>query len=319
MVSLFDLPHREARALLETGAPAFLCIDPVEYHGPHLPLHNDRLISAGLARDLHARLAQKHPEWPYVVADNLAIGVEPTPGLGTRHTPYLRACALVREACRALAELGAKRVVLMTFHGAPLHNMALDAGVALLAELGIPAVSPLNLIMQAMLTEDGAPYAEAFAHIDDEGERAAMIRDLPRDFHAGFFETSMTLHYAPKSVSPSYVELPPCAKVQPIATFTRLSRIAALGGARELATELEFAAHALGWHALRPFPGYTGAPHRATARSGAYFARMIIDRYVTLVEDVFAGRARSPRPIMQWTAKLSLSGRLAAVPPHAKP
>ncbi|MEO7093505.1 MAG: creatininase family protein, partial [Polyangiales bacterium] len=279
----------------------------------HLPLHNDRLISAGLARDLHARLAVSHPEWPFLAADNLAIGVEPTPGLGTRHTPYLRACALVREACRAIAELGARRVILMTFHGAPLHGMALDAGVDLLATLGIPAVSPLNLITQAMLADDGAPYAEAFAHVEDEAERAAMIRDLPRDFHAGFFETSMTLHYNPASVSPSYVDLPPCAPIQPIATFSRLSRLASLGGATDLAKELEFVAHALGWHALRPFPGYTGRPHRATATAGAFFARTILDRYVTLVEDVFAGRARSPRPILLWTEKLTLSGRLAAV------
>ena len=318
MVALFDLPHAEARAALETGAPVFLCVDPVEYHGPHLPLHNDRLISAGLARDLHARLAVKHPEWPLLFGDNLEIGVEPTPGIGTRFTPYLRACALVREACRALAELGARRVVLMTFHGAPLHAMALDAGIDLLAERGIPAVSPLNLLLHEMLREDGAPWAEAFAHIEDETERAEMIRDLPRDFHAGFFETSMTMHYAPDSVSPSHASLPPCPPIQPLATFARLSRIVALGGGKALAKELEFAGYALGWHALRPFPGYTGRPHRASAKSGAFFARAIVERYAELVEDVFAGRAKSPRPILEWTARLSLNGRLNAVAPHAK-
>ena len=36
--------------LLATGAPVFLCVNPVEYHGPHLSLHNDRLISEGVAR-----------------------------------------------------------------------------------------------------------------------------------------------------------------------------------------------------------------------------------------------------------------------------
>ena len=94
--------------------------------------------------------------------------------------------------------------------------------------------------------------------------------------------------------------------------------LAGLGGATALSKELELAAYALGWHALRPFPGYTGRPHRATAQAGAYFARAIVDRYAALVEDVFAGRARSPRPIMQWSARLSLSGRIAVAPPHAR-
>ena len=47
MLELFDLPHGRARALLDRGVPVFLTVNPVEYHGPHLSLHNDRLISLG--------------------------------------------------------------------------------------------------------------------------------------------------------------------------------------------------------------------------------------------------------------------------------
>src|SRR5438105_3637126 len=117
LIRLLDQTLAEARRLTATGAPVYLPINPVEYHGPHLSLHNDALISRGLATDLHARLAARHPEWPFLVADDLEVGVDPCPGRGTRHTPYPIACALIREACRALAELGAERVVLMTFHG----------------------------------------------------------------------------------------------------------------------------------------------------------------------------------------------------------
>jgi hypothetical protein len=47
VTSLFDVPHHDARRLARSGAPVYLTINPVEYHGPHLSLHNDRLSLGG--------------------------------------------------------------------------------------------------------------------------------------------------------------------------------------------------------------------------------------------------------------------------------
>src|SRR5689334_11979989 len=99
--SLFEMSHSEARAVLSHGVPVFLAINPIEYHGPHLSLHNDALVSAGLAADLHALLAAKHPDWPFVTAGELEVGVDPVRGPGTRRTPFDRAREIIREACRA--------------------------------------------------------------------------------------------------------------------------------------------------------------------------------------------------------------------------
>src|SRR5690242_6933886 len=96
MISLFDVPHQEARRLVSSGAPVYLTINPVEYHGPHLSLHNDRLISFGLAREVHEALAKTN-DWPFVVGADLEIGVEPCPGPGSRRTPFGVARHLVLE------------------------------------------------------------------------------------------------------------------------------------------------------------------------------------------------------------------------------
>ncbi len=311
--TLLSAPHDKARALLSTGAPAFLLVNPVEYHGPHLPLHNDRIVSEGLSRDLHRRLAAQHPEWPFLIGGDLEVGVEPTRGPGTRATPFPVVRSLVRESCRALAELGAQRVVLMTFHGAPLHNIALEAGVELLESMGVRALSPLNLVLRELLEVDGTRYAEAFEGIEDVREREEMMKDLRLDFHAGFFETSMTLHYAKDAVSPSYKSLPPCPPIRPIAGWKRAADLAGVAGAAQLRRELELAASAMAWQALDPFPGYTGRPHRASPEAGAVFSRFILDRYETTANEVFAGRARSPAPIMAWSARLTMNGRFSPV------
>ena len=185
-IPLFERAHVEARRLCRSGATVYLGVNPVEYHGPHLSLHTDHLISAALARDLAARL---DPDRPLLWAGELEVGVEPVPGAGTRHTPYPAARELVLEACRALAELGAERVVVTTFHGSPLHNLAIEAGIRALRASGVRAISPFNLVLRQMLMLDNpTPFAPALAHIADPAERAAMLADLRFDFHAGFFE-----------------------------------------------------------------------------------------------------------------------------------
>lgn len=313
-ISLFEQPHVEARRLIATGAPIYVTVNPVEYHGPHLSLHNDRLCSRGLARDLHQALSAGR-DWPFLLGADLEIGVDPTPGPGSRHTRYTQARALVLEACRALVELGATRVILLTFHGAPLHNLALQAGVDWLASRGVAALAPFPLVLREMLMfEDAAPFAEALAPIADPAARADAARELKYDFHAGFFETSVAMHYAPSSVSPVHRQLPPCPPVKPNAGFLAASRLARRLGRAMLARELELAAVGIGWNGLRPFPGYTGRPALANPDSGAYFARKIIEGYRPVVEAVFEGRERAPRPIMSWVGPLSAGGRFGTPP-----
>lgn len=310
MIRLLDLAHDAARSLLATGAPVHAFINPVEYHGPHLSLHNDHLVSFGLAKRLHSLHETTRGEHPFVYVDDLAIGVEPTRGQGSRHTPFETACTVVREACRALAELGAHSVILHTFHGAPLHNLAIESGIELLRAAGVRALAPFNAIVRELLEVDGSQYAEAFTHITDVAEREEMIRGLYLDFHGGFFETSMTMHLAPESVSPAFRLLPPCPSITPNTLAANAGKLARLAGRDVLAKELGFAAFALGWQSLDPFPGYTGRPHRATAASGAVFTRHILDRYRALVDDVLHGQARSPAPIMPWIATLTAHGRI---------
>lgn len=308
MPELASLPHAEARALLEGGATVYLAVNPVEYHGPHLSLHNDALISAGLIRDLAARLDPEHP--PLTVAD-LEVGVEPCAGPGSRHTPYLTVSALVREACRALCEMGATRIVLMTFHGSPLHGEALDDGIEECAKHGARAFAPLALVMRHMLElGDPAPYAPAVAHVTDARVRDELLDKLPLDFHAGFFETSLALHYAPDSVSSLRLRLPPCPDIVPDAALRRASSAARALGREELARELSLAAAGRGWNALRPFPGYTSRPAQATREAGAFFAGALMDALEPVARGVLDDGAEPPRPILRWLRRLTLQGRI---------
>lgn len=323
-LSPFDLPRSEARALFARGVPVFVPVNPVEYHGPHLSLRNDALISQGLCRDLAAQLS---PTEPLLVVPDLEVGVDPCPGPGTVATSLARVELLVDEACRALCELGATRLVLVTFHGAPLHALALARGVERAATFGARAVAPLSSAQRhlmglwreaqgrersggsAPLEGASAFFAAVVRHVDDADARARLIRGIPLDFHAGFVETSMALHYAPSSVRSIYKELEPCPAIVPDKALAAASRLAERFGQHELALELELTAMGRGWYSMRPFFGYTGAPAEADARAGAVLATLLVDFMVELCRRVFAGSPH-PAPMMPWLRTLTLGGRL---------
>jgi creatinine amidohydrolase len=308
-LSLFELSHREARALLERGAVVWLPVNPVEYHGSHLSLHNDRLISIGLARDVHELLASGRDE-PFVLAADLEVGVDPTPGPGTRHTPFREVREIVLESCRALRALGARKVIAMTWHGAPMHSIAIEAGLSWLRAHGALAMNPFNEAFRELCRLDARRFERAFDHVADATERERMIETLRYDFHAGFFETSMALHYAPESVSPAHRDVPPCPPITPEPKMRRASNVARVLGHTELADELAMVAMGLGWQSLSPFPGYTSQPHLARAESGAFFAAEIAQGYAELIRDVFEGRREAPAPPLRWIAALTANGRL---------
>lgn len=313
-IHLLDLPHHEARALIaESDAPVFLSINPVEFHGPHLSLHNDRLITAGLSRDLHRALAGDRRDYPYLVVDELEVGVEPASGPGSRHTRFRDAERIVVEACRALTELGAKRAVLNTFHGGALHNLAIDAGVRFFERAGGHAFAPLAVALHMMVDFRGEELEEPLSYLGGTREERAFVRrNLQFDFHAGWLETSLALHYAPESVSPIHRELPPSPELGRDRTMSALHRVARVLGAERAAVELDFIATAASWTKLRPFPGYTGMPHLATPEAGASIARRFVAKYAEAAGPVLAGRAPATRPPFRWMPIATLGGRLDA-------
>ena len=313
MTELLDLPHRRATTLLSSGAPVYLLVNPVEYHGPHLSLHNDRLVSMGLVWGLHARLAEAH-DWPLLVAADLEMGVEPVPGPGSRPVSFGVVRQAVRGACRALRQLGATKVVLMTFHGAPLHSIALQAGADELSAAGVRAFCPMNMLLDGLVNADGAFYDAVYATIADQELRARLRASMATDVHAGFLETSVAMVMAPAGVSDAVGEVPPCPEVTPDVWLLRLAALARRLGREDQARQAEFAAYGVGWGRLRPFPGYSGAPHVANTAAGELLVDDILTQGAVMAEAIFAGEAENPRPLAEWLARATLGGRLGPTP-----
>ena len=165
-ILLGQLPSSEIPGVLRSGAPVYLLVNPVEFHGPHLPLKNDHLLSLAVARELHLNLSKKfNLDWPFVLAPPIHAGVGPIPGAGSVAVTYLTLKKLVLENCRSLERLGAKRIVVMTFHGDPLHNLALDGAVRDLHRRGVAAAAPFNALLSAILAYRPGMFSKGFENM----------------------------------------------------------------------------------------------------------------------------------------------------------
>jgi creatinine amidohydrolase len=310
---LFSMPHKKMTEILRTGAPVYVLVNPVEYHGPHLSLYTDEALSIGLSRKLHERINKSRGEdYPFLLGQNLSLGEGPTPGPGSVHTPYKILRQKIIKVCKSLADIGCTRLIFMTFHGAPLHNMAIQAGIDYLKERGVKSLNPFNIILQRMIDYVPGDYPGTENLILNENSKDFVKTRLNHDFHAGLFETSLCLYLCPNTVDSCYKELPHCVELGPDKLFELLAKISKKLGKRALMREFDFAAIGLNWVKLRPFPGYSGRPKESSAELGEFFTEnYILPSYEKAALGTLWGEESSPIPIMRWVKPLTLAGLIA--------
>lgn len=269
---LEELSTAALDALDRERTVVFLCVSPLEEHGPHLPLGVDAFTARYLAERLAERLVAARPGWTAVLAPTLYLGSFTFEAAGT--VPVRQ--RVVRDAVvdygEALARAGFRHVLVANGHGGPGHLVALEEAAA--------AVSRRHGILMASLTGDlvwgflRGRYRErveaALGRPLSWEERQALAEDA----HGGLWETSLMLRIRPDLVDDGYRALP-------AARYSMLGR-------------------------LRPnYPlrnggrGYAGHPALASAAFAEAASRVFLDETLALVEGLLDGRippaaARSP-------------------------
>lgn len=303
-------PHERLDAMARAGYPIHVFVNPVEYHGPHLSLGNDRILSERLAQRLHERLSRRYGPMPFIVGGYVDFGCDPCPGVGSTNLTYSQLEPLVFKMLSGLADLGFMRVIVHTFHGSPFHNHAIHSAMRKLRRRGMRVLAVFDRTIDFISHFDAQRYEPLRGILGDPGFGRVMAR-LDDDFHAGFFETSVALYVAPDTVSPVYRELPDCPVVKRTGLLHALARL--LRPFWKEAGDLVNAAQSLGWLALRPFPGYTGVPSLASAVAGEFYVeKLILPRYEQACVDALWGTAPDTPPNSAWSAPLArlIGGRV---------
>ena len=310
-IQLYSLPHEQRLELLKRNLPVYVLVNPIEYHGPHLSLHTDGEISLGMARKLHQSLCKSQGDMPLVIAENIALGESPTMGPGSIHTPYKDLRKIILRTSKSLLKQGVKKVIFMTFHGGPMHNMAIHEGVKFLQSNGVKAINPFNLIIHKMLNFNPENYQAIREFLPDNCNHDHIIEHFNYDFHAGIFETSLCLYLCPQTVGENYKLIPHCPAFISNKFLMGISRFFEKMGRDYLSKELRFAALGLSWIQLRPFPGYSGTPSYSSKELGDYFVNQdLIPLYNEATVQTLYHQKMTPQPIMKWIKYLTLGGLL---------
>lgn len=307
-------PHHTLKQLLAEECPVHVFVNPTEYHGPHLSLGNDRILSERIARKLHAQLCQVRQQttqsMPFLVGGNIDFGCDPCPGKGSTSVTYPQLKSMLQTLSEGLVKIGVKKIIFHTFHGSPFHNHAIHAVIDKLAPQGVRAVNVFDLVIQMILEFNPERYQPLRELLDSEETFERVLASLPFDTHAGFFETSIALAVAPETVSDLYLKLPDCPDVSPGPAVDRLME--KLHPVWHHAHEIGHGVATMNWTNLKPFPGYTGIPSLASKAVGDFYVNdLILPQYKTACLNGLWGDGSIPRTPFAWTKPFAplLGGR----------
>lgn len=240
-----ELTWDRLREEAHRGSLFILCVAPLEDHASHLPSGTDPIICEALAY----RMAELIPEQPGIGPAGGEIhavmlpvwhqGASALRSLGCLRFSKSTLMKALIEYGQELAELGVRRLLFLSSHGADSHMNALDRAAAWLQRnTRLRVSSPSNAMLHGFLTGDyDEPVQKRLGRSYTEAEAAGLKGDV----HGAGWETSLMLHIQPELVDRAYRHLPP--HPVPRGTAKRI-------------------------RALRAHRGYFGSPHVASAELG---------------------------------------------------
>jgi creatinine amidohydrolase len=281
---------------------AVIYVNPIEYHGPHLPLKTDYEISNGLKRELLPRLQKKFPQIDVVRTVEIHRGCDPAHGPGTEFTSMKELKKIVIDACTTLLkEFRPDFVLFMTFHGAPKHAAAVQAGVDYFTKENVPAYNPFNLVLKRLRDYEPSFAEPMLPLISDPSFRAHYRDHVPQDFHGGLFESSVLMSLHPTLVKSLHQELPDCEERKLSRGLKLIVGFFRVIGLKKFSCELAIGFDAIAWARSPSYRGYTGAPRFASIQIGNYFVNLILEDYENGFYRMINENQPSPAPILQWS------------------
>lgn len=268
---LEELTWKQLDELPRDRTVLFVPVSPLEEHGTHLPLGVDAFSAVAFARACAEEFVSRGDGRHAVLGPLIPLGTWTFDFVGSVWIRQRIVRALVEDFGDSYARYGFRHILVTNGHGAPGHVVALEEACQRVTrrhrKSGVQMVSPLGPMIARYF---GGEYARALREAmgGKMSEQDAAL--LPEDIHAGFYETSMTLHLRPELVGEEFRRLPPVL-VPKGKLFFSTARLAGEG------------------------LGYIGYPTKADPAIGAAAIALVRQEVGDLMEAMVAGRDVSQR------------------------
>lgn len=271
VLRLEELSYTDIDQLDRSRTVFVLTFGNLEEHGPHLPVGADYFQAIAIRDGIVERLSKAHPDRIFVLvpvvplaegAANDAAGQPEHVGTFSVRFETLRDVAI--DLGSAIAQQGFGTILLVHFHGSPLHSVAFnDAADYVSDRYKVRMVNLTSLVFG----EQGLYSASAMEKHLGKGWRER----IGFESHAGAAETSATLAIRPELVKPDYRRLSPF-KASDVDAYLRTYQNPA------------------GWR------GYWGSPAEASVALGKDLLAGFVSRGVRIAEKAFAGEDLTKLP-----------------------
>ncbi|RYZ64794.1 MAG: hypothetical protein EOP09_15370, partial [Proteobacteria bacterium] len=195
---------------------AVIFVNPIEFHGRHMPLKTDHEISQALFARIKLDPQVQKLGLQFQEIETIHRGCDPARGQGSERTSVAELTALLISASKKALEIKPLMVVFMTFHGSPTHAYAIAQAETWVKSHGVMAYNPFNLALEKLRDYDPSWALPLGEHVSDPVIREKWVARLPSDFHGGLFETSVLLALNASVVKASELaSLPDCPERRP--------------------------------------------------------------------------------------------------------
>jgi len=272
IVKLEDLTYTDIDRLDRNRSVFILTFGNLEEHGPHLPVGSDYYQAVAFRDGVVERLSKAHPDRTFVIAPNVPLaegGANDVAGqfehVGTYAVRFETLRDVAIDLGSAIAQQGFGTILLVHFHGRPLHSVAFNDAAGYVSDrYKVRMANLTSLVFGEQGLYSGSVLEKHLGK--DWRERIGF------ESHAGAAETAATLAIRPDLVKPEYKQLSP---------FKAKDRDAYLLTYRNPA----------GWR------GYWGSPSEASVALGKELMAEVVSRGVRLAERVLAGEDVSGLPL----------------------
>ncbi len=193
---LENLTWKELDSLDREKTVILVPIAPLEQHGPHLPIGTDFLECRFVARMIGEKIKEGLKDYNVLIHPAIPVGTGTLDKPGTIEFRAKTVKSIVYDLGESLAVHGFRHIVVIACHGAPTFTVAIEeACEELNQQHGDIAFTPMGYFLSLLFEERVEELPE---------ELGQMVERFPKDYHAGYIETSMMLNIDENLVKKDY-------------------------------------------------------------------------------------------------------------------
>ncbi|MFB0563468.1 MAG: creatininase family protein [Candidatus Lokiarchaeia archaeon] len=201
IIPIENLTWKELDSMERAKTVILVPIAPLEQHGPHLPIGTDFLESKFITERVGQRIIREMSNYNILIYPPIPVGTGTLDKTGSIEFKAKTVKNIIYDLGQSLAVYDFRHIIILACHGAPTFAVAIEeACEEINQQYGDIIFSPMGYYLSLIFGGgvEGVPE-----------ELRLIMEKFPKDWHAGYGETSMMLNINENLVKKDYKNYEP--------------------------------------------------------------------------------------------------------------